>query len=301
MNLRPTTKRALAAWSMTSPGILGLILFIFFPFSIAVILSFTNYRFNSPLPFRWLGIENYLDLINQVDFLRAILNNLIFTSLVVPLQTSLALILALLVNQQLRGMIVFRTLFFLPVIYPMALVSVVWALIFAPGQVGLMNQFLGFISFGQWDFQIDFLRNPFLALPCIVVMSIWQGVGFQMVILLAALQGIPETLYESARIDRAGLWSRFLHITLPQLRNSLIFVAMVTTILAFRLFDQVWILTRGGPNNATTTVMYEAFLAARERNQIGLGSAMTVIFFIMVGLIAFLQHFGIRQRREVNS
>ena len=299
MNLQRQTKNSLAAWSLASPGVLGLFLFMLFPFLIAVILSFSSYRLNSPLPLRWVGIENYLDLFTQSDFSRAILNNLIFTALVVPLQTSLALMLALLVNQRLRGMTVFRTVFFLPVIYPMALVSVVWGLIFAPGQVGLMNQFLEFISFGYWHMSVDFLRNPYLALPCIIVMSVWQGVGFQMVILLAALQGIPETLYESARIDRAGSWARFRHITLPQLRNSLIFVAMVTTILAFRLFDQIWILTRGGPDNATTTVMYEAFLASRERNQIGLGSAMTVIFFILVGLVALIQHFGIRQRREV--
>lgn len=299
MNLRGNTKSSLAAWSLASPGILGLFLFMLLPFLIAVVMSFTNYRLNSPLALRWVGVENYIDLFALSDFSRAVLNNLIFTALVVPLQTSLALALAVLVNQRLRGISVFRTIFFLPVIYPMALVSVVWGLIFAPGQVGLMNQFLESISFGYWHLSVDFLHDPYLALPCIIVMSIWQGVGFQMVVLLAALQGIPETLYESARIDRAGKWSRFRHITLPQLRNSLVFVSMVTAILAFRLFDQVWILTRGGPDNATTTVMYEAFLASRERNQIGLGSAMTVIFFILVSLAALIQHLGIRQRREV--
>jgi multiple sugar transport system permease protein len=269
------------------------------PFLMAAVLSFTNYRLNSPVPVDWVGLDNYRSLFRNPGFPRAILNNLVFTTVVVPVQTGLALALALLVNQRLKGMVVFRTLFFLPVIYPMALVSVVWGLIFAPGQSGLMNQVLGTLSLGHWDTSVDFLNNRYFALPCIMIMSIWQGVGFQMVVLLAALQGIPENLYEAARIDRAGKWSRFVHVTLPQLRNGLIFVAMVTTILAFRLFDQVWILTQGGPRNSTTTVMYEAYLASRERNQIGLGSAMTVVFFILVGAVAMIQHFGVKQRREV--
>ncbi|MFW6151702.1 MAG: carbohydrate ABC transporter permease [Verrucomicrobiota bacterium] len=299
MGLRKSTKDTAAAWLMSGPSVIGLLLFMVVPFLIAAVLSLTNYRLNSPLPIDWVGFDNYKSLFRGADFPRAILNNMIFTLVVVPVQTALALALALLVNQRLKGMVIFRTLFFMPVIYPMALVSVVWGLIFAPGQSGLMNQLLGTLSFGLWDTSVDFLHNKYFALPCIMLMSIWQGVGFQMVVLLAALQGIPETLYEAARIDRAGKWSRFVHVTLPQLRNGLIFVAMVTTILAFRLFDQVWILTQGGPRNATTTVMFEAYLASKERNQIGLGSAMTVIFFILVGTVAMIQHFGIRQRREV--
>ncbi len=286
-------------WIMASPAVIGLLLFMVLPFVVAIGLSFTTYRFNSPLPLRWEGLGNYIDLLTSSDFLRAVLNNIMFAAVVVPVQTGLALMLALLVNQRLRGMSVFRTLFFMPVIYPMALVAVVWALIFAPAPTGLMNRIVALFSFGHVQAPIDFLRNGYLAMPCIMVMSIWQGVGFQMVILLAALQGVPETLYEAARIDGAGRVARFRHVTMPQLRNSLIFVAMVTTILAFRLFDQIWILTRGGPNNATTTVLYQAFVASRERNQIGLGAAMAVLFFIFVGVVTLVQHFGVRQHREI--
>jgi multiple sugar transport system permease protein len=299
MSLRKHTKDAFTAWAMSSPAIIGLLLFVVGPFAVAAILSFTNYRLNSPLPVRWVGLDNYVTLLTNADFRRAILNNIIFSAVVVPVQTIMALILALLVNQRLRGVVFFRTVFFLPVIYPMALVSVVWALIFAPGSTGLMNQLFELISFGRWDTNIEFLNNEYLALPCIMLMSIWQGVGFQMVILLAALQGIPDTLYEAARIDGAGRLARFRHVTLPQLRNGLIFVAIITTILAFRLFDQIWLLTRGGPNHATSTLMYEIFLASGSRNQIGLGSAMTVIFFVFVGGVAVIQHLGLRQRREV--
>lgn len=288
-----------AAWGMASPALVGLFLFLLLPFVLAVGLSFTNYRFSSPLPTRWIGWENYARMFADAGFQRALVNNLGFAAVVVPLQTALALGLALLVNRPLKHMVFFRTVFFMPVIYPMALVSVVWALLLAPGQAGMMNQFLHAISFGTWNPATDFLRHPLLAMPAIMLMSIWQGVGYQMVILLAGLQAIPSELYEAAALDRAGRWAQFWHVTLPQLRNTILFVVMVTTILSFRLFDQVWILTQGGPQDATTTVMFESFVAARERNQIGLGAAMSVVFFGLVCLVALAQHFFVRQERQI--
>lgn len=292
-------RETFAAWGMAGPALVGLFLFLLLPFVLALGLSFTNYRFNSPLPTRWIGWENYARIFADSGFQRALLNNLLFAAVVVPLQTALALGLALLVNRPLKRMVFFRTVFFMPVIYPMALVSVVWALILAPGQAGMMNQILHTISFGAWNPATDFLRHPLLAMPAIMLMSLWQGVGYQMVILLAGLQAIPHELYEAAAIDRAGRWQQFWHVTLPQLRNTLLFVVMVTTILAFRLFDQVWILTQGGPQDATTTVMFESFVAARERNQVGLGAAMSVVFFAIVCLVALAQHFFVRQERQV--
>ena len=295
----PARRETLAAWGMAGPALAGLGLFLLVPFLLAAGLSFTSYRFNSPLPTRWVGLENYLRLLGDAVFLRAVLNNFCFAAVVVPLQTALALGLALLVNRPLRRMVFFRTVFFMPVIYPMALVSIVWGLIFAPGPAGLMNQFVHAVSFGLWSPATDYLHDPWFALPAIMVMSIWQGVGYQMVILLAGLQAIPQELYDAAAIDRAGRWHQFRHVTLPQLRNTLLFVMMVTTILAFRLFDQVWILTQGGPQNATTTVMYEAFAVAHERNQVGLGAAMSVVFFALVCAVALAQHFLVRQERQV--
>jgi multiple sugar transport system permease protein len=129
--------------------------------------------------------------------------------------------------------------------------------------------------------------------------SIWQGVGFQMVILLAGLQSIPDVLYEAAEIDRANRWQKFVHVTLPQLRNPLIFTALVTTILAFRVFDQVEIMTQGGPNGASTTVMYETVQTIFNRQQVGQSSAMTVIFFILVLVITLVQRSVAKQEREI--
>ena len=162
------------------------------------------------------------------------------------MQTGLALALALLLNRPLQGMSVFRTFFFMPVVFPMALVAVIWKLIYSRDDLGMLNAFLNGISFGHLG-PYDWLGNTKTALLSIIILSIWQGVGFQMIILLAGLQGIPASLYEAASIDKANRWQQFRNVTVPGLRNTLIFVALVTTIFAFRLFDQVYILTQGGP------------------------------------------------------
>jgi multiple sugar transport system permease protein len=278
------------------PALAGLLVFVALPFALAIVLSFTNLRLGSPLPLEFVGLRQYLRLAADPTFLRALANNVLFTALVVPLQTTLALGLALLLHQPLKGRAVFRTLFFLPVVFPLSLVSVVWILIYAPGANGMLNSFLHLVSLGHWQAR-DFLHDPWLALPAILLTSIWQGAGFQMVILLAGLQSIPEQLYEAARIDGAGRWQRFWHITLPQLRNTLIFVMLVTTILAFRLFEQVQIMTHGGPRNATTTVMYEAVQSAFARQQVARGAAVTVVFFLVVLLVTILQRRFARQEQ----
>jgi multiple sugar transport system permease protein len=278
------------------PALAGLLLFVVVPFLLALALSFTNLRLGSPLPLEFVGLTQFMRLFADPAFGRALLNNLLFTAVVVPLQTLLALGLALLLNQPLKGRALFRTLFFMPVVFPLALVAVVWILIFAPGPDGMLNSVLHTLSLGHWQPR-DFLHDPWLALPAIMLTSIWQGAGFQMVILLAGLQGIPQELYEAARMDGAGPWQRFWHITLPQLRNTLIFVMLVTTILAFRLFEQVQIMTHGGPRLATTTVMYEAVQAAFSRQQVAKGAAISVIFFLLVLLVTLLQRRLARQER----
>lgn len=283
---------------MAIPALAGLLLFILLPFATALVLAFTDLRLGSPLPVNFVGFDQFLHLFNDPGFLRALLNNLLFALIVVPVQTALALALALLLNQGLPGTVAFRTLFFMPVVFPMSLVAVIWSLIYAPGSNGMMNTFLTQASFGLWEAR-DFLRDPIFALPGIMLLSIWQGVGFQMVILLAGLQSIPQTLYEAAALDGAGRRQQLVHITLPQLRNPLIFVMLITTILAFRLFDQVQIMTRGGPDNATTTVMYEAVQAAFARQQVALASAMTVVFFLLVLAVTWLQRRFTHHEREV--
>jgi multiple sugar transport system permease protein len=283
---------------MVAPAIAGLLFFVAVPFVSALLYSFTDLRMGSPQPTHFVGLAQYRQLLSDSTFRHAFTNNLLFALIVVPVQTIVALALALLLNQGLRGTTILRAAFFLPVVFPMALVAVVWELLLAPGPEGTINALLDTLSFGAWTPR-DFLRDAQTALPSIMVLSIWQGTGLQMVILLAGLQSIPTVLYEAARIDGAGPWGRFWNITLPGLRNPLVFVVLITTILAFRLFDQVRILTQGGPLDRTTTIIHEAVRHAFDRQQVGSASAMTVVFFVMVVLVTFLARLLFRERREI--
>jgi len=218
---------------------------------------------------------------------------------VVPVQSALALGMAMLVNQRVRGSMVFRTIYFSPVVTTMVVVSAIWFLLYNPDE-GFINAFLGALTFGLIP-TIEWLQDPRFALIAIGILSVWQGVGFQMVIFLAGLQEIPEQLYEAARIDGATRGQSFRHITLPSLRNTTIFVVISTTILAFRLYDQVKIMTQGGPQDATQTVVYQIERIGFSQLRVGYASALTVVFFLIVLAIALLQRRFMREERTVRE
>ncbi|MDQ0716750.1 multiple sugar transport system permease protein [Streptomyces luteogriseus] len=288
---------------MSAPALGGLIAFVGAPFVYAVVLSFYNVRLGSPLPPRFFGLEQYRRIFTDPDmsgpFLRALLNNLTFAVVVVPLQTGLALALAILLNRKLKAIGLFRSLFFLPVVFPMALVAVIWRLILARSGDGLLNSALDAVTFGNWG-AFDWLGDGLTAMASIIVLSVWQGVGFQMVILLAGLQQIPGELYEAAALDRASRWQQFRHVTLPGIRSTLVFVALLTSVFSFRVFDQVYVLVKGGglDEDATRTVMYQAVTTAFDQNNIGQASAITVVFFLIVVALTLTQRRVVRAGNE---
>ncbi|MGA5146615.1 sugar ABC transporter permease [Streptomyces coelicolor] len=288
---------------MSAPAVGGLIAFVGIPFGYAVVLSFYNVRLGSPLEPAFFGVEHYRRLFTDPDlsgpFLRALLNNLTFAAVVVPLQTGLALALAILLNRKLKAIGLFRSFFFMPVVFPMALVAVIWRLILARGEQGMLNSALNAVSFGHWG-AFDWLGDGLTAMASIIVLSVWQGVGFQMVILLAGLQQIPGELYEASELDRASRRQQFRHVTLPGIRGTLVFVAMLTSVLSFRVFDQVYILIRGGglDEDATRTVMYQAVTTAFDQNDIGRASAVTVVFFLIVVALTIVQRRLVRPDNE---
>lgn len=297
----PTRSReAAVAIGMAAPALVGLIVFVAVPFALAVWLSLQHVKLGSPRPPTFLGLEQYRRILFDSQFAgefhRALLNNGVFAAVVVPVQTALALGLAILLNRPLRAMPIFRTFVFMPVVFPMALVAVIWRLILDRGADGMLNDLLNIVTFGNAS-PHDWLGDPLTAMPAVVLLSIWQGVGFQMVIILAGLQAIPRELYEAAQMDGASRWQQFRSVTLPGLRNTLIFVVMVTTILAFRLFDQVYILTQGGPENSTTTVMYQAVSTAFDEANVGRAAAMTVVLFVIVLALTLLQRRILREDR----
>jgi multiple sugar transport system permease protein len=294
---RPPHGDAFAAAAMTLPAAAGLVAFVGIPLLLAIGMSLTNLRLGSPLPVEWIGLEQYRRLLEDPTFRRALLNNAYFAAVIVPVQTGLALAGAVVVDARSPARTWVRAALFIPVVFPMAMVAVAWELLYAPGPGGALNSWLDALTLGLWEPR-DWLRDPVLAMPSLMALSVWQGMGLQMVILLAGLQSIPASLYESARLDGAGAWSRFRHVTLPQLRNPLVFVVVITAILAFRVFDQVQILTRGGPGDATTTIMYEAVTAAFTRQQVALASAMSVVFFVAVLGITWLGRRAFRQEGD---
>lgn len=197
---------------MISPAVILLLAFVIIPFGMAFWLSLHNVRLDSARPSTWVGLEQYRRILIDPElrgvFWNSLVNNFTFALIVVPAQTALALGLALLLNRPLRGMAVFRTFFFMPVVFPMALVAVVWTLIYSRDTLGMLNGVLDFVSFGHLG-PYDWLGDSKTALLAIALMSIWAGVGFQMVIVLAGLQGIPASLYEAAAIDKANKWQQF--------------------------------------------------------------------------------------------
>lgn len=213
-------------------------------------------------------------------FWRSLLNTFLFVALVIPLQCGAALALAMLVNHGLRGRGLFRTLYFAPVVTSMVVVSIVWSFLYNP-TAGIAA------LFGLEG--VDWLGSERLALPAIVVMSAWQGAGFQMLIFLAGLQGINPDLYEAADMDGANRWQQFRHVTLPGLRNTTIFVAISTTIAAFGLFTQVDVMTQGGPNDATSTLIFHAVRTGFREQDVAYGSTVAVVFFVLVLTVALVQ------------
>jgi multiple sugar transport system permease protein len=294
----PGHRHSAVAWLFSAPALLLLTAFLVVPFLLAIYFSFTNQRLISPLPTRWVGLDNYTAVLTGNAFWTALRNNVLFVLVVVPVQTTFALWLAVLVNRRLPGRVLFRTIYFMPVVTVMAAAAVIWTLLFHPQ--GLVNAVLETVTFGA--FAPDWLNSTAWALPAVMIVSIWQGVGFQMIILLAALQDVPHQLYEAAELDGASRWQQFRSVTLPGIRNGLIFVVTVTTILAFRLFDQVWLMpqTPGGPLGATRTMMLELVETGFGRQQIGRGSAIAVVFFLIVLFIALVQRRLVREEGEVS-
>lgn len=285
------------AFPFLIPGIALLITFMIIPFFSAFYLSFTNTRLISRRPASFIGFENYTRLFQDSDFGKSLINIFIFVAIVVPIQTSFALGMALLVNKRINFTKFFRTIYFMPTVTTMVVVAVIWTFLYHP--VGLINNLMESLTFGGWE-PIDFVNSPQWAFPAIMLLSIWQGAGFQMLIFLAGLQEIPVSLYEASTIDGANKWKQFTNITLPQLKNTTTFVIISTTIMAFKLFDQVLVMTNGGPQSATYTPVLHIYNEGFRKQRVGYASALTVVFFLIVLAISILQRLIRREEREVD-
>ena len=281
--------------AMLLPACLLVAIFLLLPFVSSFEIALTNERLiPRPVPTRFVGLGNFTQVLSDPEFWTALWNVARFTLMVLPIQCGLALGLALLLNQKLPFRNFFRGVFFLPAITSMAVVCVIWATLFQYPS-GPFNQILSFVTFGLAE-PIDWLGDTRWAMLSIVLLSAWQAYGFQMIVYLAGLQNIPESLYEAAHLDGANAWQRFWHITMPGLRQTHVFVLIITTIQAFKLFVQVNILTQGGPRGSTNTVVQYMFSAGFVDQRLGLASAVSILLFLIVLVISLVQRFVLRDR-----
>jgi len=281
---------ATIAWLMLVPAGVLLITFLIIPIILTFILAFTNARLISPRPATFVGVDNFVRLFSDETFWHSLQNTVVFAIVIVPIQSAVALGLAVLVNKKMRGINFFRTVYFLPVVTSIVVVSMLWLFMYQPD--GLINSVLA--RFGIHG--PDWLGNPDTALFAIIVLSIWQACGMHMIIWLSGLQTIPGELYEAAEIDGATKWQQFVNVTWPGLRPTAVFILITITIAAFSLFAQVNLMTQGGPLDATTTLVYMAVRVGYQQQQTGYASAISLIFFALVLIVTLVNRYVTRDK-----
>jgi ABC-type sugar transport system permease subunit len=284
-----------APWFLL-PALALLALFVAWPMLRAAFWSFSNADLLAPERSHAVGLANYSSLLGDPRFRRAFGNTALFALLVVPAQTAAAFFLALWVNRPERPWRWLRGVFFVPVIVSMPVLAVLWTMLYQPAQgdqTGLVNAALGWLGLPPQAW----LRDPRLALPAIAFMSVWQGLGLQMMVFLAGLQGVSRELLDAARIDGAGSAQRVRHVVIPALRNTIGFVVTVTTILAFRIFVHPYLMTRGGPGNSTLSIVQSIYEMTFLNQDLGRACAAAFLFLALVAVLTLIQRRWTREER----
>ncbi|MEU4569609.1 sugar ABC transporter permease [Micromonospora sp. NPDC023956] len=277
------THRGLTGWAFALPFAVPFAIFLVGPVLVSLLMSLTDIRLadlRTPLAVEFVGLENYLRLADDEVFLKSVRNTALVVLLGIPLTLGLGLAVALGVNSGLtRFTALFRVGYYLPVVTSIVAVSVVWRFVYQK-DAGLVNGFLGLfgITGPNW------LESPGLALPALIVMIVWRGLGFQMVIFLAGLQAIPEQLYEAARIDGASAWQRFRYITLPMLKPTLLLSTVIGTVGLMLVFEEPFVMTQGGPLHSTVSVSQYVYSQFGFGNY-GYASAMSYVLFLAVAAL----------------
>ncbi|WP_205472189.1 carbohydrate ABC transporter permease [Nocardioides sp. SYSU D00038] len=273
--------RERSAYLFIAPGMIIFSVFTLAALIFAFYLTFHRWSIIEPdKPF--VGTQNYEDMIHDERFVQSVLNTIYFTGASVPLTMIIGLGLALLLNQPLRGRAIFRTAYYLPVVTPFVVSALLWKWLYN-GDFGLFNYYL--VKGHIIDQPLLWLSDKDLAMPAVVLMSVWSGVGFSMVVYLAGLQAIPHELYESAKLDGASTWRRVVFVTIPLLRPTTLFLLVMGIIGSLQVFTQIFVMTSGGPVNKTTTMVYYMYQWAFKYYDMGYASTLAFALFAM--LLAF--------------
>jgi multiple sugar transport system permease protein len=278
-------RRSWSAYLFISPGLILFGLFTLFALGFAFYLSFHEWSvIEQDKPF--VGLENYRDILDDERFQRSVINTFYFTGASVPLTMTFGLLVALMLNQPIRFRGLFRTLYYLPVITPFVVVAILWKFLYN-ADFGLFNYYL--LKAHAIDEPLLWLSDRDLAMPSVILMSVYSGIGSAMLLYLAGLQSIPEELYEAAKVDGAGAWQRFRHITVPQLAPTTLFLLVVSIIYSLQVFTQIFVMTSGGPVDRTTTMVYYIYLSAFKFFEMGYATALAFFLFAMVLVFTVIQ------------
>lgn len=290
-NLFAKFKEYLPGYLFLSPNLVGFLIFVLLPVGASGILSFYSWDlFGIP---KFVGLANYLQLLRDARFWEYLLNTLFFLLGIVP-GMLLALVLAVLLNQKIRGVVAFRTMYFLPVVSSMVAVALVWRWIYNP-DFGLLNAGLKMIGI---ESPPDWLSDTRYSKPALLLVTIWKGLGYNMLLYLAALQAIPDFLYEAAEVDGASSWHKFIHITLPLLAPTHFFLLVMGIIGTFQMFGEIFVMTKGGPAGSTTTLVYYIYQYAFQWFQMGYASAISWVVFAFTFTAAMVQWKYLARMRE---
>jgi multiple sugar transport system permease protein len=275
---------AVRGWLFIGPVVLGTLLFNVLPMIPTIYTSFTNWDgISSP---QWAGFANYSRIFSGGDpeFMKSLINTIIYAVVYVPVGIAVGLVLALLVNRKARGIVLFRALFFMPVVTSLVAIGMVWRWIF-DDQYGVLNWLLSLVGITgpHW------LGEPVSAMIAVMITGVWAIMGYNMVILLAGLQSVPAELLDSAKVDGAGALNRFRHVMLPVLTPALFFLLILSTIGSFQVFGLIFVMTSGGPGDSTYVYIYELWYQSFQLRKMGFGSAMAVLLFLVLGVITWIQ------------
>lgn len=277
------TKDTFWAGLMILPALLGTFIFILIPVIGSFAISLCRWNLISPPDF--VGLDNYITLLSDQLFYDVLITTVIYAIAVVIFSITIPLVLAIALNEKIKGLVLFRTAYFLPVITPMVVAAIVWSWIFDPNN-GILNFIIGQAGISNPPL---WLFDNFWALVAIIIVSVWKNIGYNMIIFLAGLQAIPDSLYEAAEIDGATGFKKMLYITIPMLTPTIFFVCIMSTISSFQVFDLIYLMTGGGPENSTMVIVYWLFKNAFEFFKIGYASSIAYVLFIIILALTLIQ------------
>lgn len=269
---------SVAGWIFILPALLGTIVFIIIPVFCSFGLSFAKWDLLNPIEF--VGFQNYKEIFNEPVFFKILINTIVFAVSTSLFGVIIPLILAAILNAKIRGSEFFKTAYFLPFITPMIVIGIVWEWIFDPN-IGILNNVI--------HLHINWLYDTNFAMPALIIVSVWKLIGYNMIIFLAALSCISQSLFEAAKIDGAGVIDTFKNVTVPMLSPTIFFVIIITAISSFQVFDLIYLMTQGGPLDSTNVLVYAIYKNAFEYFNIGKASAIAYVLFVIILVLTLFQ------------